>query len=239
MTATKPVTSEMHPGPGFRIRINYPSSCDRKLIERYREFESPDISDICNRMYSMSSNIRNIVNTSKIVGKACTVKVFPGDNLMVHKALDIAEPGDIIVVDACGSNTTAVIGDMISTKAKHRGIEGFVIDGLVRDIPGLKNVGLPVYAKGGTPVGPLHRGPGEINFPVCCGGIVVNPGDIICADITGVVVVRQDFADDVLKRLDQQQEDSIMYVEAVRKGMFSNEWVDQLLEERSCRIISD
>ncbi len=229
----------MHPGPGFRVRKNIPRSDNHELIERYREFETPDISDLCNRMYAMSSEIKNLVDDTKIVGTACTVKVFPGDNLMVHKALDIANPGDIIVVDTSGSTTNAVIGDLVAAKAKHRGIAGFIIDGLIRDLPEVQSVGLPIYAKGVTPVGPLHRGPGEINFPISCGGIVVNAGDIVCADITGVVVVRQDFAGDILQRLGEQRAGLEEYVAAVRRGEFSNAWVDRLLEETLCNIIDD
>ena len=239
MSTTKPVSSEMHPGPGFRIRKNIPRSDNALLIDRYREFETPDISDLCNRMYAMSSEIKNLVNDTKIVGTACTVKTFPGDNLMVHKALDIANPGDIIVVDSSGSTTNAVIGDLVAAKAKHRGIAGFIIDGLIRDLPEVQNVGLPIYAKGVTPVGPLHRGPGEINFPISCGGIVVNSGDIVCADITGVVVVRQDFAADILERLGEQRAGLEAYVAAVKRGDFSNAWVDRLLEETLCNIIDD
>jgi RraA family protein len=229
----------MHPGPGFRVRKNIPRADNEALIDRYREFGTPDISDLCNRMYAMSSEIKNLVNETKIVGIACTVKIFPGDNLMVHKALDIANPGDVIVVDSSGSTTNAVIGDLVAAKAKHRGIAGFIIDGLIRDLPEVKNVGLPIFAKGVTPVGPLHRGPGEINFPVSCGGIVVNAGDIICADITGIVVVRQDFAGDILQRLDEQRAGLEEYVAAVRRGDFSNAWVDRLLEETLCNIIDD
>jgi len=239
MSTTKPVSSEMHPGPGFRVRKNIPRSDNAQLIERYREFETPDISDLCNRMYAMSSEIKNLINETNIVGIACTVKTFPGDNLMVHKALDIANSGDIIVVDSSGSTTNAVIGDLVAAKAKHRGIAGFVIDGLIRDLPEVKNVGLPIYAKGVTPVGPLHRGPGEINFPISCGGIVVNSGDMICADSTGVVVVRQDFAEDIIQRLDEQRAGLAEYVAAVRRGEFSNAWVDRLLEETLCNIVDD
>ena len=239
MSTTKPASSEMHPGPGFRVRKNIPRSNNAALIERYREFETPDISDLCNRMYAMTSEIKNLVDETKIVGTACTVKTFPGDNLMVHKALDVANPGDIIVVDTSGSTTNAVIGDLVAAKAKHRGIAGFIIDGLIRDLPEVKSVGLPIFAKGVTPVGPLHRGPGEINFPVSCGGIVVNAGDIICADITGVVVVRQDFAEDILSRLDEQRVGLEEYVAAVRRGEFSNAWVDRLLEETLCDIVDD
>jgi regulator of RNase E activity RraA len=100
----------------------------------------------------------------------------------------------------------------------------------------MKNVGLPVFAKGVTPVGPLHRGPGEINYPVSCGGIVVNAGDIICADLTGVVVVREEFAEDLLHRLDAHLERTKKYVDAVRRGEFSNQWVDDALAAHDCMV---
>ncbi len=167
------------------------------------------------------------------------MKVFPGDKLMVHKAIDVANHCDIIVVDTSGSTTNAVIGDLVAAKAKHRGIAGFIIDGLIRDLPEVQSLGIPIYAKGVTPVGPLHRGPGEINFPISCGGIVVNAGDIVCADITGVVVVRQDFAADILQRLGEQRAGLEEYVSAVRRGEFSNAWVDRLLEETLCNIVDD
>ncbi len=235
MASNRPASSDMHPGPGFRVRKTIPRA-NAWLIERIRNFETPDISDLLNRMYAMSSEIHNLVDDSRIVGSACTVKCFPGDKLMVHKALDIANPGDIIVVDSSGSATNAVIGDLVAQKAKHRGIAGFVIDGLIRDVPEVRRVGLPVFARGVTPVGPLHRGPGEINFPISCGGIVVNSGDIIAADMTGVVVVRVDFAEDVLQRLEAQRDSLRDYVAAVRRGEFSNAWVDRLLEETLCNI---
>ncbi|OAD22951.1 Dimethylmenaquinone methyltransferase [Candidatus Thiomargarita nelsonii] len=155
----KPKSSEIHPGPGFRIKKNIARPAE-ELIVRFAEFDTPDISDLMNRLYTMDIGIKNLINQAKIVGPACTVKVFPGDNLMVHKALDIARPGDIVIVDAGGSSMNGIIGDLIATKAKHRGIAAFVIDGLIRDIPGIKEVGMPVYARGITPVGPLHRGPG-------------------------------------------------------------------------------
>ncbi len=205
-----------------------------EITEQFRKFETPDISDLMNRLYTMSYEIRNLVNEDIIVGPACTVKVFPGDNLMVHKSLDIVQPGDIIVVDASGTRMNGVIGDLVAQKAKHRGVEGFVIDGLIRDIPGIREVGLPIFARGMTPIGPLHRGPGEINFAVSCGGIVVNPGDIIIGDKSGVVVVRKEFAADLLERLYSQRESLQRYVMDVKKGVFSNEWVDTMLTASGC-----
>ncbi|MGQ9426623.1 RraA family protein [Gilvimarinus sp. F26214L] len=233
--AERPRSAEMNNGPGFRIKtsVDRPSA---KVVEAYREFDTPDISDILNRMYAMCCDIHNLVSRDAIVGPAVTVKVFPGDNLMVHKALDLIRPGDIIVVDASGTQNNAVIGDLIASKAKHRGAQGIIIDGLIRDLPEVRKVGLPVFARGVSPIGPLHRGPGEINYPISCGGIVVKPGDIIAADESGIVVVRQDFAETVLSQLQSKKAALESYVAAVKQGQFSNAWVDEVLRESRCDI---
>ncbi|MBI1806219.1 MAG: RraA family protein [Ignavibacteria bacterium] len=238
-TIAKPKTAEMNPGPGFRIRSQI-SRPDPKVIVGLGEFDTPVISDLMNRLYTMNPAIRNLTSPDlKILGPACTVKVYPGDNLMVHKSLDVAKRGDIIVVDAAGSRMNAVLGDLVSTKARHRGICGFVVDGFIRDIEGIMKLNFPVYARGVTPIGPLHRGPGEINFPIQCGGIVVNPGDIIIGDMNGVIVVPQEIAPDLLLRLRERKEAEAAYLAAVQRGEFSNAWVDKLLEEGKCEIIEN
>src|SRR5207302_4451763 len=170
----------------------------------------------------------------QLCGPACTVKVFPGDNLMVHKALDVARPGDIVVVDTGRSASNAVLGDLVTTKAKHRQIAGFIVDGLIRDLPGILPLNFPVFARGTTPVGPLHRGPGEINYPISCGGVVVNPADLIVADGAGVVVVPRDIAPELLLRLKSHAETNEAYLNAVKRGEFSNQWVDRILEQHGC-----
>jgi regulator of RNase E activity RraA len=222
---SKPKSSEIHPGPGFRFRrkITRPNP---ETLARLRYFPTPDISDLMNRLYTMDPGIKNVVNEERIFAPACTVKV--------HKALDIAQSGDVIVVDAGSSSLNGVLGDLISTKAKHRGVAAFVIDGLLRDIDGVKEVGMPVYARGVTPIGPLHRGPGEINFPVCCGGIVVRPGDVICGDANGVVVVPQEFLEELLTRLEHNRQTMHDYEQNVKRGNFSNEWVDETLTNLDC-----
>lgn len=231
----KPKSAEMTAGPGFMIRTNFPR-LPKALIEQFREFETADVSDLLNRLYAMNGAIRNQTNDLDLLGTACTVKVYPGDNLMVHKALDIAKRGDIVVVDCSGAMSNAVLGDLIANKSVHRGIAGYVIDGLIRDLAGVKETGLPVYARGVTPFGPLHRGPGEINTPICCGGIVVNPGDIIKADSTGIAVIPRDFAVEVLMRLQSSKARLADYVESVKRGDFSNAWVDEILRENGCAI---
>lgn len=233
--ATKPKSAEVTPGPGHRAKRAVPR-LSKELIDQFRLFETPDLSDLLNRLYAMTSEIHNLVNDRSIAGPACTVKLYPGDNLMLHKSLDIIEPGDIIVVDTTGCTTTAVIGDLVSQKAKHRGCEGIVIDGLVRDLPAMREVGLPVFAKGVTPVGPLHRGPGEVNYPIACGGVVVNPGDIVCGDATGVVVIPRAHAQTTLESAYAQRDKLRDYVDNIRRGNFSNDWVDDILAGNACAI---
>jgi regulator of RNase E activity RraA len=228
----KPKTAELHPGPGFRIRhdIERPSP---ETVAGLGEFDTPAISDLMNRLYTMVPAIHNVTDPRlRILGAACTVKVYPGDNLMVHKSLDVAQPGDVVVVDAGSSMMNGVLGDLISTKARHRGIAGFVVDGLIRDLPDIQALeDFPVYARGVSPIGPLHRGPGEINHAISAGGIVVNPGDVVVGDQNGVVVVPRTIADELLERLRTRAAVEADYTEAVRRGDFNNGWVDSLLEE--------
>jgi RraA family protein len=234
---SKPQSAVMYPGPGFRIRtkVDRPES---ELVAGFGTFDTPAISDRMNRLYTMAPGIRNLTaDRLRLLGPACTVKLYPGDNLMVHKVLDVARPGDVVVIDTSGSALTAVIGDLISTKARHRGLAGFVVDGLVRDLEDIRALGdFPVYARGVTPTGPLHRGPGEINYPVCAGGIVVEPGDIIVGDLSGVVVVPQEIASEILDRLKASKAKESDYVAAVRQGDFSNDWVDGLLAQSGLTV---
>jgi len=234
---SKPKTAEMNPGPGFRIRLNEIRP-EKALLAGFEPFTTPDISDIMNRLYTMVVEISQQTDPDRtLLGPACTVKVFPGDNLMVHKALDLVQPGDILVIDAGASPMNAVLGDLITTKARHRGVAGIVVDGLVRDIEGIRETGVPVFARGVTPIGPLHRGPGEINYPIQCGGIVVHPGDIVIGDCNGVVIVPLEAADSVLQQLRARRQGEAAYLAAVQRGEFSNAWVDTLLVEARCNSV--
>lgn len=235
--ATKiPQSSEVTPGPGFRIRVEIERPRP-ELVERLGALDIALISDLMNRLYTLRSGIVPIVPTADgrtLAGPACTVKVYPGDNLMVHAALDIAKPGDIVVVDTAGATTNAVLGDMVANKAKARGLTGFVVDGLVRDVDGMAEAGLPVFARGVTPRGPLHRGPGEINYPVSCGGVTINAGDIVLAGADGVVIVPLDSAESILARAEEKATKEHDYVESVKRGEFSNQWVADLLRDAGC-----
>jgi RraA family protein len=235
LTSKRPASSEMRPGAGFRVNSDF-SRVSAATITKLSEFETTDISDSLNRMFVFDPAIRNVVNNKPLFGPAVTVKVFPGDNLMVHKALDVARPGDVVVIDTSGNPRNAVLGDMIGNKAKSRGIAGFIIDGLVRDLPGLLEIGLPVYAAGVTSFGPLHRGPGELGYSISCGGIVVNPGDAVCADDSGIIVVRKEVAEETCEYLAEQKSAQAEYLANVKKGIFSNDWVDRQLKLDGCII---
>jgi regulator of RNase E activity RraA len=230
--AAKPKTADMHPGPGFRVRFSIDRP-ERETVAGFRRFETPSISDLLNRLHTMMPEIHNLTDEHlTILGPAITVKSYPGDNLMVHKSLDLAQPGDVIVVDASRSPLTAALGDLVSKKARHRGVGGFVVDGVIRDLPEIRGLAdFPVFARGVTPIGPMHRGPGEINYPIACGGVVVNPGDLIVGDLNGVVVVPLEVADELLERLNERADAEADYNAAVASGNFSNSWVDAILED--------
>ena len=233
----KPKSAEMHPGPGFRIRFDVDRP-EPEVVAGFAAFEIPDISDLMNRLYTLRDGIRPVTDPGlRILGTACTVKCYPGDNLMVHKSLDVAQPGDVIVVDTAGSLTSAVLGELVSMKARHRGIVGFVVDGLIRDVTAIQELGdFPVFARGVTPIGPLHRGPGEINHPVSAGGIVVNPGDVIVGDLNGVVCIPREIAADLLQRLIDRKASEADYTASIARGDFSNEWVDAILERNGVAV---
>ena len=227
-----PKSAEMNAGPGFRIRPHFERP-DPALVTALGAYDTPSISDLMNRLYALELGIQVLTDpATAVAGPACTVKCYPGDNLMVHKVLDLAEPGDVVVIDTSGSQMTAVLGDLISTKARHRGIAGFIVDGLVRDIAAIRALGdFPVFARGVTPIVPLHRGPGEIGYPVSAGGVVVCPGDIVVGDLNGVVVVPRGIAPDLLERLRRRKAAEADYTAAVARGEFSNAWVDKVLTE--------
>lgn len=125
----------------------------------------------------------------QLVGRAVTVRARPGDNLMIHKAVRMAKPGDVIVVDGAGDLTQALIGGLMRVAAQVRGVAGFVIDGAIRDVVEFREGGLACFAKGVVHRGPSKTGPGEINVPISCAGMAVAPGDLILGDPDGVLCV--------------------------------------------------
>jgi 4-hydroxy-4-methyl-2-oxoglutarate aldolase len=172
----------------------------QEIIDGYREVATGNICDAMGRYGGMSASIRPILERCKMVGPAITVKIYPADNLMLHKATQIAKAGDVIVIDAGGFADMALLGDLLCLVCQTKGIEGIVLDGGVRDIEGIRELGFPVFAKGIIPVGPLKDSPGSINVPIQCGGLPVAPGDLVVGDSDGVVVVPRPRMQEVLNK---------------------------------------
>ena len=165
---------------------------DSALVEQFRGLPSSNINDEMNRLYCMHDYIR-LLNPSKarqLLGTAITVKAPIGDNLFFHQALDMAQPGDIIVVDGGSGCNRSLAGEIMMRFAARKGLAGIVVDGCLRDLDGIEKLEMPIYAKGITPQGPFKNGPGEVNVPISCGGQVVFPGDILVGDRDGIVVIR-------------------------------------------------
>jgi RraA family protein len=213
---------------GFRI-CAMPARPDRGLVEKFRPVVTPHISDSMNRL-SGSYGLLPMHDGTKLVGTAFTVRTRPGDNLMIHKALDLAEPGDVIVVDGGGQMANALIGDLMSLHAATRGLAGMVLDGAVRDAAELRASSFPVYAKGLTHRGPYKDGPGEINVPVIVGGMTVQPGDIIVGDEDGLVAIPAAEAEGVLKAALAVAAKEDAMKQGILQGRFDRPFVDETLK---------
>lgn len=176
-----------------------------ELVEGFRSIPSSNIGDMMNRLFCMRDYIRRIGKRDTcLLGTAVTVRVPEGDNAFIHKALDLAQPGDVLVIDGGGCLSRALMGEIMFTYASNVGIAGIIVDGAIRDSDSLEQLDIPVYAAAVTPQGPYKNGPGEINVPVSCGGQVVFPGDILVGDPDGVVVIRKEAAAAVLAAVEEK-----------------------------------
>jgi regulator of RNase E activity RraA len=142
----------------------------------------------------------------QVVGKALTVKVAAGDNLFVHKALDLAAPNDILVIDGGGDISRALIGELMATRARGLGALAFVVDGAIRDVDFFINNEFLCWARGVCLRGPYKNGPGQINVPVVVGGMLVNPGDIICGDRDGLIAIPPHLAEQVAQAANEKKQ---------------------------------
>jgi RraA family protein len=221
---------------GLRIQP-VPKRPDAGLVKQYRDVVTPHISDNMNRMHAIAAGLRPFHKGGKLVGTAITVKTRPGDNLMVHKAIDLAEPGDVIVVDAGGDLTNAIVGEIMQKLAIKKGIAGFVIDGAIRDTAAFAENEFPVYARGITHRGPYKDGPGEINVPVSVGGMMVHPGDIIVGDEDGLAVVPGEEAEEVLELVKAQQIRETEILQSIADGTINRDWIDQMLKQKGCEFL--
>jgi RraA family protein len=223
---------------GFRIfkKINRPS---RELVERFAGLPVANIADEMNRLGCVDARIKPL-NNKPLLGTAFTVKARIGDNLLFHKALDLAQPGDVIVVDGQGDLVNSLTGEIMMRQALKKGLAGIVVDGAVRDSEALREMDLAIYAAGVTPKGPYKDGPGEINVPVCCGGVSINPGDIIVGDADGIVVISPKDAPVIAEKAKiKMQKEQITFKKIAEGTLDRSMYSDEAFIKRGCEIIDD
>jgi regulator of RNase E activity RraA len=167
-----------------------------------------------------------------ICGNAVTVKVRPGDNLLIHKALQMLQPGDVLVVDGGGDISRALFGEIMMTVAKAKGAIGGVFDGAIRDVDTFEKHQFPCYARGINLRGPYKDGPGSINTPVSIGGMVVNPGDVILGDCDGIISLSPAYVMIAAKLGKEKEGIERKTIKSILDGRYDDAWVDATLKQK-------
>jgi RraA family protein len=202
------------------------------LVERVGKLSTSLISDGMENSRTMNYRIKPIKGGMKILGTALTVKVKPGDNLYLHKAIKYGEDGYVLVLDNEGNKEAAVWGEMMTRSALAAELSGIVVEGCVRDLTDIKELGLPIFAVGAIPKGPTVEGPGNINSTINCGGVEVNPGDLIFGDDDGVVVVGPEELEEVLKKAEAKLAREGDRIKEIEEGKLVPEWVNNKYKTR-------
>lgn len=205
-----------------------------ETVQRFRGLPVANISDCMWRMTAGGAGLRPMHREGPMSGPAFTVRTRPGDNLMIHKALDMAVAGDVIVVDAGGDLTNALVGELMVGYATKRGIAGIVINGAIRDSAFLREGNFPVYAAGVTHRGPYKDGPGEINVPIAIAGMVVMPGDLIVGDSDGLLCIPFDDVDVVYAAARNKMLLEAEIIANIENDSLDTSWVDLRLKSLGC-----
>ncbi len=208
------------------IRRNFPKAA-QELVKKFSNLPTGNVCDAQGRVGALDYRIKPISETFQFCGTALTVDSGPRDNLAAWAALDIAKPGDVILITTGGHLDSSVAGDLYVGMAKNAGVAGIVTDGVVRDLPGINAVGIPVFARGICPNSPWKNGPGSVGLPIVIGGVAVNAGDIVVGDQDGVVVVAQQRAAAVADGLKAVLEKEKNMEAAVKGGLTVPAWLKE------------
>ncbi len=219
---------------GFRVRAPWRRP-DQALLDAFGTAASAQVADCMSRLGAMDAGIRPIWRSPRIVGSALTVWCHSGDNLMLHKAISLAVPGDIVVMNTQGNLVNAGFGELLATSAVKMGVRALIMDGMVRDADALEALGLPVYARGVCPNGCNKDGAGEVGAIIACGGVAVRPGDVIIADRDGVTVVPLEDAPEVARQAMGQMDREQKRMQEIAKGVLVRPEIDEAL--RKLKII--
>jgi regulator of RNase E activity RraA len=220
---------------GFEIHARQ-RAVSAEVAQRFAAIPVANISDVMSRMAAGGTRLRPMHDGTVMSGPALTVKTRPGDNLMVHKALGMAQPGDVIVVDAGGDLTNAIIGELMAGYAITRKIGGIVINGAIRDAGALRRSSLPVYAAGVTHRGPYKDGPGEINCAIALDGMVIQPGDLVIGDEDGLLCIPYDQVESVYQAAAAKHAAEEKTVADIAAGKLDTSWIDARLTQLGCVI---
>ena len=216
--------------PGFRV-LPAPPRIGAELLERYRGLASSNVADAMGRFGVMDPGMQSRSGFA-LCGLAVTVQCRPADNLMVHKALQVATPGDIVVVSTCGNTTSAVFGELMCTTAAAAKLGGIVVDGAIRDVDGIARLGMPAFSRTVCPGSCDKDGPGEINVPISCGGAVVSPGDIIVGDADGIAVVPRAMAAEIVELVLQLMDREKKRIAEIGAGKIFKAEIDETLRKK-------
>jgi len=189
-----------------------------EIVRKASAYQAAILADVAGRRGTLHGRIAALSPEMKLAGPAFTIEVRPGDNLMIHAAMAMAKPGDVLVIDGRGDRTCALMGAIMMNACKQLKLGGVVIDAAVRDVLELRELGFPVFAVGSNPNGPTKFVPGRINWPVSVGGIAVNPGDLIVGDADGVVVVEREKAESLLPLAQKKVDDETQRIAAIRRN---------------------
>jgi len=220
-------------GTGFRI-LPRQRAASVEWVERFRPLPVANVSDVMARITAAGPRLRPMHRGGGMVGPALTVKTRPGDNLMIHKALSLAGPGDVIVVDGGGDLTNALIGELMVAQMVKRRVGGIVLNGAIRDCATLREQDFPVYAAGVTHRGPYKDGPGEINVPIAIDGMVIAPGDLILGDDDGLLCVPFDEMEAIHAAAAAKHAAEVKMIADIEAGTNDTSWVDAALRRLGC-----
>lgn len=209
-----------------------------QVVRKASEFQAAILADVAGRRGTLHGRISALVPTMQVAGPAFTVEVRPGDNLMIHAAMTMAQPGDVLVIDGKGDQTCALMGAIMINACKALKLAGVVIDAAVRDSLELRELGFPVFSAGTNPNGPTKFVPGRINWPVSVGGVAVRPGDLVVGDADGVVVVEREKAESLLALARKKVGDETARIDGIRAGKdLRPKWLEDAL--RAAGVIKE
>lgn len=209
-----------------------PALAPANVLAAFANVVTPHISDNLQRLSGITG-LQRFNRQQRLIGTAFTVKVRPGDNLLIYKALTMLSPGHVLVVDGAGDLKNALVGELILRYAMQRGCAGFVLDAAIRDTAAFLESDFPCYARGVTHRGPYKQGPGEINVPVTVGGQLVQPGDIVIGDEDGVVVFPVRDADRLMSAVARTAANEEAIKAEIATGEPRQKWLDTVLAQHS------